>query len=62
MRARNTFPEGLLLITIPFDVLPEITQNLQTMKWDLPQYSWGKEAHVKKMETIGKEFSMALKK
>lgn len=62
MKARNTFPEGLLLITIPFNLLPEITQNLQTMTWDLPQYSWGKEAHVKKMEKIGKEFSMALKK
>ncbi len=32
MRARNTFPEGLLLITIPFNVLPEIIQNLETMQ------------------------------
>jgi uncharacterized protein (DUF169 family) len=62
MRARNTFPEGLLLITIPFDVLPEIIQNLETMTWDLPQYSWGKKAHVKKMEEIGREISLALKK
>jgi uncharacterized protein (DUF169 family) len=62
MRARNTFPEGLLLITIPFNVLPEIIQNLETMTWDLPQYSWGKKAHVKKMEEIGSEISLELKK
>jgi uncharacterized protein (DUF169 family) len=62
MRARNTFPEGLLLITIPFNVLPEIIQNLETMTWDLPQYSWGKKAHVKKMEEIGREISLELKK
>ena len=62
MKARKTFPEGLLLITIPYNLLPEIVMNLQTIQWELPQYSWGKEAHLKKMKAIAKEAMEELKK
>jgi uncharacterized protein (DUF169 family) len=62
MKARKTFPEGLLLITIPFNLLPEIVDNLNTIQWDLPQYSWGKEAHLKKMKAIGQQVAEELKR
>ena len=60
MKARNIFPEGLLLITIPFDLLPEIVRNLQTMQWELPQYSWGKKRHIERMKEIASEVSAEL--
>jgi len=62
MKARKTFPEGLLLISIPYNLLPEIVENLETIEWDLPQYSWGKEAHLKRIAEIGREVSEELKK
>jgi uncharacterized protein (DUF169 family) len=55
MRARQLYPEGWLFLSIPFQLLPEIVSNLQTMEWDLPQYSWGKERHIERMKEIAQE-------
>lgn len=55
MKARELFPDGLLFLSIPYQVLPEIVNNLKTIEWDLPQYSWGKETHIEKMKQIAKE-------
>jgi len=57
MKVRRVFPEGLLLLSIPFQLLPEIITNLQEMQWDLPQYSWGKEYHLQYMAQLGEEIS-----
>lgn len=43
MKAREVFPEGLVVISIPYNWIPTITQNLKEMKWVLPAYSLGKE-------------------
>ena len=55
MKARQLYPEGLLFLSIPFHILPEIVNNLKTMEWDLPQYSWGKETHIETMKKIAME-------
>jgi uncharacterized protein (DUF169 family) len=55
MIARQLFPEGLLFLSIPYQIIPEITQNLREMEWDLPQYSGGKEAHIERMKKISNE-------
>jgi hypothetical protein len=55
MIARQLFPEGLLFLSIPYQIIPEITQNLKDMEWDLPQYSGGKEAHIERMKKISSE-------
>jgi uncharacterized protein (DUF169 family) len=55
MIARQLFPEGLLFLSIPYHILPEITRNLEEMEWDLPQYSGGKEAHIERMKKISIE-------
>jgi uncharacterized protein (DUF169 family) len=55
MKARQLFPDGLLFLSIPYQVLPEIINNLNIMEWNLPQYSWGKETHIEKMKQIAKE-------
>jgi len=60
MKARQVFPEGLLLISIPFDRLPGLVENLQRMEWVLPQYLNGKDAHIKNMQNIVKELAKEL--
>jgi hypothetical protein len=39
MKGRALFPEGSLLISIPYHWIPAITQNLQEMKWLLPSHT-----------------------
>ncbi|MGB9919292.1 MAG: DUF169 domain-containing protein [Moorellales bacterium] len=52
MKARQLFPEGLLLMSIPYDKIPAIVDSLRTMKWDLPQYALGKEGHIRRVKEI----------
>lgn len=62
MKARKLLPEGLLLITLPYQLLPEIAANLGNIEWNLPQYSWGKETHEKRMQEIACEVKAELAK
>ena len=41
MKGRQVFPEGLVLISIPYQWIPTITQNLKEMKWVPPGYEIG---------------------
>ena len=43
MKAKEVFEEGWVLISIPYNWIPIITQNLQEMKWVLPSYTDGRE-------------------
>ena len=56
MKARQFFQEGLLFIVVPFQLIPTIIDNLETMEakgiLDLPQYHWGREAHADHMKNI----------
>jgi uncharacterized protein (DUF169 family) len=38
MKRRKLFPEGRQLVSIPFDLMPSLLQNLQEMPWDLPAF------------------------
>jgi hypothetical protein len=60
MKARHLFPEGLLLITIPFDRVSGLVESLETMEWDLPQYHWGKQTHREKMRQIAEELKQEM--
>jgi len=46
MNSRKVFPEGLMLISIPYQWIPTITQNLKEMKWVLPAYTMGREEFI----------------
>jgi uncharacterized protein (DUF169 family) len=52
MKSRGLFPEDLLLISIPRDLLPSIVKNLRDMKWVPHSYTIGREAHKKKAKRI----------
>ena len=36
MKARRVLPEGLMLISVPYDLLPMLIENLKDMEWILP--------------------------
>jgi uncharacterized protein (DUF169 family) len=52
MRSRRLFPEGLLLVSIPWDMLPGMVANLQDMNWVPHSYTIGREEHKKKVKGI----------
>lgn len=54
MRSRRLFPEGSVLISIPYHWLPIVTQNLKTMDIELPSYR-SKKQYLKDFEKVLKE-------
>ncbi len=42
-KAKEVFPEGWLLISIPWDKLVTVVQSLEEMKWVLPSYAEGRD-------------------
>src|SRR4030043_138205 len=52
MKSRKLFPEGQILITIPWDKLPGIIKNLGEMEWVPPSYTLGRERHKKLVKKI----------
>jgi len=51
-KSKEVFPEGMLLISIPYHWIPTITQNLKEMKWVLPSFTDGREKFKKREEAI----------
>ena len=49
MKRRKLFPEGLQLVSIPFDLLPSLVQTLQDMPWVLPAYKPDGQEFVKRL-------------
>ena len=60
MKARGLFPEGRIIMSIPWDHIPEIMKNLGDMEWDLESFSIGAEAHKKKMQRLREEIAKEL--
>lgn len=51
-KAKEVFPEGWILISIPYNWIPIITQNLQEMKWAPPSYTDGKEKFKEREQSV----------
>ncbi len=52
MKARYLFPEGLLPVSIPWDLLTGLIKDLQDMNWVPHSYTIGREGHKKKVKEI----------
>ena len=57
MKARRLFPEGRILMTIPWDRLPEVLKNLGEIEMVPESYTLGPEGHKKKMQRIRAEIA-----
>jgi uncharacterized protein (DUF169 family) len=51
MRGRVLFPEGSILISIPYHWIPIMTQNLKEMKWHLPSHM-SKEQYLEEFRKV----------
>jgi hypothetical protein len=61
MKARKIFPEGLILMSIPYDLLPGMMDNLKEMNWVPHSYTIGAEEHKKKVKRIVAELEQEFK-
>lgn len=52
MKARRLFPEGRILLSIPWDKLPQIVASLDEMEWVPESFRIGPEGHKKKVRGI----------
>jgi uncharacterized protein (DUF169 family) len=57
MKGRRVFPDGWLLISIPYHWIPTIAQNLKDMKWVLPAYTLSGEEFTKYEQKILSELA-----
>jgi uncharacterized protein (DUF169 family) len=55
MKGRHVFPEGWLLISIPYQWLPTITRSLGNMDWVLPGYKLDKDEFREYEQSLIKE-------
>jgi uncharacterized protein (DUF169 family) len=55
MKARQVFPEGWMLIIIPYNWIPTITKSLEEMEWVLPSYTDGREKFMERDKRIKAE-------
>ncbi len=51
VKRRRLFPEGLHLVSVPFDLLSSLLQALQDMPWVLPAYEPDGPEFVKRLQT-----------
>ncbi len=47
-KAKQIFEEGQILIIIPYQKIPMVTQNLKEMEWVLPAYTDGREKFLER--------------
>lgn len=52
MIAKKIFEEGWMLLSIPYNWIPTITQNLKEMEWVLPSYTDGREGFLKREKQV----------
>ena len=61
MRIQKLLPEGLVLISVPYDLIPTLIDNLQDMDWVLPITTLNEEERkqysAKVMEEIRQEYN-----
>jgi len=49
LKRRKLFPEGLQLVSVPYDLLPSLLQTLQDMPWVLPAYEPDGQEYVRRL-------------
>jgi uncharacterized protein (DUF169 family) len=55
MKAHEAFPEAWIMMSIPYNWIPIITENLKKMKWVLPAYAAGREKFIKQKMNMMEE-------
>jgi uncharacterized protein (DUF169 family) len=61
MQALEIFPPGLMLVSIPWNKLPMIMENLQTMSWKLISHEITKDEHKKRVDKLFEDLKQKMK-
>ena len=62
MKARGILPEGLMLISIPYDSLPMLVENLQDMEWVPPLHRLSDEEKQNQLQKTVNELRQEYEK
>ncbi|MGD0779496.1 MAG: DUF169 domain-containing protein [Dehalococcoidales bacterium] len=62
MKAKQVFPPGTILISIPFDKINPIIEGLQKIEWLPALYTKGREYHDRKFEEVAASLHKKLEK
>lgn len=57
MKALRVLPEGLVLVAIPFDLLPMIAANLADMDWTPPSYTDDREGYIRRFAELERDLA-----
>jgi len=52
MKAKEIFPPGWMIISIPYQRIPTITRNLNEMEWVLPACTDGREKFFERVKRV----------
>lgn len=57
MKARRAMPEGLIIITFPFDTISPLMENLNDMEWEPYWFNLGRDGFIKEVQKREKELT-----
>jgi uncharacterized protein (DUF169 family) len=60
MKARGVLPDGLFIITFPFDTISPLIENLKDMEWDPYWFHLGREGFIKETKKRSGELAQKL--
>lgn len=55
IKGRKVYPEGLMMVSIPYQWIPTVTKNLNDMEWVLPQFEKSREDFIEWDEKMTEE-------
>jgi uncharacterized protein (DUF169 family) len=50
MKARNVLPDGLIILSFPFDTISPLIENLKQMEWEPYWFKLGREGFIKEVK------------
>jgi uncharacterized protein (DUF169 family) len=60
MKAREVLPEGLIIVTIPFNLISGLIENLKDMEWEPYWFNLGRDGFVKEVKKRAEELAKKL--
>jgi uncharacterized protein (DUF169 family) len=60
MKARGVLPDGLMIITFPFDTISSLIENLKEIEWEPYWFKLGRDGFIKEVTKRTKELSKTM--
>lgn len=52
LRVRQVFPESQVLISVPYNWIPTVTQNLNELPWEPPEFTIDRDTFIKRRKQV----------